>query len=418
MQHKLQGHRAVSANKYGKSAQKELAVLRLIQRKHNVSRVELVEFTGFSAGLITGITQALIRKRLITETPGLASVAGRKPIALSVRHDAAYVVGVDLGSFYLRVVVTDLQGKLLHKLQTETSLYEGRERVLDRTFIAIRRAIKECGIPKAEIGGIGMAHSGIIDSASGVVLSYPRPGQMTEWKNVPLREMLEREFAAPCVLEDSVRAIAIAERCFGTEMSLDDFVYIDVGMGIGAGIFLNGNLYKGFGGGAGEFGHMTVQENGPLCCCGNSGCLEMMASCAAIIHAARSAIERGVDSRVRELVGGKLQSISIEVITQAAQENDSLAFRVLHEAVSHIGVALADVVNLLNPRVVVFGGPLFRAAPYLLESLKRVLKQRALERSANQVRLMVSNLGSEAGAIGAARVMSEMVIESLFKEAS
>ena len=122
MQHKLQGHRAVSANKYGKSAQKELAVLRLIQRKHNVSRVELVEFTGFSAGLITGITQALIRKRLITETPGLASVAGRKPIALSVRHDAAYVVGVDLGSFYLRVVVTDLQGKLLHKLQTETSL--------------------------------------------------------------------------------------------------------------------------------------------------------------------------------------------------------------------------------------------------------------------------------------------------------
>ncbi len=418
MQHKLQGHRAVSANKYGKSAQKELAVLRLIHRKHNVSRVALVEFTGFSAGLITGITQALIRKRLITETPGLPSVAGRKPIALSIRHDAAYVVGVDLGSFYLRVVVTDLQGKLLHKLQTETSLYEGRERVLDRTFIAIRRAIKECGIPKDGIGGIGMAHSGIIDSASGVVLSYPRPGQMTEWKNVPLREMLEQEFAAPCVLEDSVRAIAIAERCFGTEMSLDDFVYIDVGMGIGAGIFLNGNLYKGFGGGAGEFGHMTVQENGPLCCCGNSGCLEMMASCAAIIHAARSAIERGVDSRVRELVGGKLQSISIEVITQAAQENDSLAFRVLHEAVSHIGVALADVVNLLNPRVVVFGGPLFRAAPYLLESLKRVLKQRALERSANQVRLMVSNLGSEAGAIGAARVMSEMVIESLFKEAS
>ncbi|PYV63986.1 MAG: hypothetical protein DMG97_36265, partial [Acidobacteria bacterium] len=199
--------------------------------------------------------------------------------------------------------------------------------------------------------------------------------------------------------------------------NLEDFVYIDVGMGIGAGIILNGNLYKGPGGGAGEFGHMTVEENGPLCCCGNNGCLEMMASCAAIIHAARGAIEQGVDSKIRELVEGDLKRISIEIIAEAAQENDSLAFRVFHEAVSHIGVALADVVNLLNPGVVVFGGPLFRAAPYLLEPLKRVIKQRALERSANQVQLSVSNLGSEGGALGAARAISERVIENLYRQA-
>ncbi len=143
----------------------------------------------------------------------------------------------------------------------------------------------------------------------------------------------------------------------------------------------------------------------------------MMASCAAIIHAARGAIEQGVDSKIRELVEGDLKRISIEIIAEAAQENDSLAFRVFHEAVSHIGVALADVVNLLNPGVVVFGGPLFRAAPYLLEPLKRVIKQRALERSANQVQLSVSNLGSEGGALGAARAISERVIENLYRQA-
>src|SRR5919108_4838324 len=130
MQSTLPGDRAISANTHRKSAQSELAVLQLIHRKNNVSRVELVELTGLSTGLISGITQALIRKRLVIETPGLSDVAGRKPIALSVRHDAAYVVGVDLGSFYLRVVVTDLHGRLLHKLQTETSLSEGRKRVL------------------------------------------------------------------------------------------------------------------------------------------------------------------------------------------------------------------------------------------------------------------------------------------------
>jgi predicted NBD/HSP70 family sugar kinase len=400
---------------YRKSAQKELKVLRLIHRKGNVSRVELVELTGLSAGLITGITQSLIEKRLVTESHGQTSVAGRRPIALNVRRDAAYVVGVDLGSFYLRVVVTDMVGNLVHQRRTETRLSEGREKVLNRTFQVVHHAIKECGIPQKAIAGIGMAHSGIVDSNSGKVLSYPRPGQMTEWKNVPLQQMLEQEFAVPCILEDSVRAIALAERCFGVGQNLDDFVYIDVGMGIGAGIFLNGSLYQGSSGGAGEFGHMTVEENGPLCCCGNNGCLEIMASCAAVIHAARSAIERGVDSKIRELVARDLERISIEIIADAAEKNDSLAFRVLHDAVSHIGVALADLVNLLNPGVVVFGGPLFRAAPYLLEPLRRIIRQRALERSANQVQLRISDLPSEAGALGAARAISERVIEGLYK---
>lgn len=418
-QNKVQSrHSPRSNNSYPKSIRKELGVLRLIHSKKNVSRVELVELTDFSAGLITGITQALINKRLVIESPVQNNNLGRKPLALTVRHDAAYLIGVDIGSFNLRVVVTDVASNSVYKFRTETNLFEGRRKVLDRTFAAIAEAIKNCGIPEKKICGIGIAHSGIIDPATGVVLSFPRPGQMTEWKNVPLKQMLEQRFGVACILEDSVRAIAMAERYFGIGMDQEDFVYVDVGMGIGTGIFLNGSLYKGSGGGAGEFGHMTVEENGPLCCCGNSGCLEMMASCAAVIHAARSAIERGVDSRIRDLVDGHLERISIEVIAQAAQENDSLAFRVLHEAVAHIGVALADVVNLLNPGVVVFGGPLFRAAPYLLDSLKRILKQRALERSANQVNLMISNLGSEAGAVGAARIMSEKIIEELFREAS
>jgi glucokinase-like ROK family protein len=403
-------------NLHPKSRDKELAVLQLIHRKQNVSRVELIRLTSLSAGSMTGIVQALLQKGLVTENHGRTSPAGRKPIGLQVRHDAAYVVGVDIGSFYLRVVVTDISGTVLHTLKSETNLHEGRQHVLKKTFQMIHDAIRASGISKGKIRGIGVGHSGIIDTATGTVLSFPRPGQMTEWKNVPLRAMVQDEFQVPCLLEDSVRAIALAEKCVGVGSKLEDFVYIDVGMGIGAGIILNETLYRGFGGGAGEFGHMTVEENGPLCSCGNNGCLEMMASCAAIILAARRAVQQGVDSRIRELVRGELDKISIEVIVQAAKENDSLAFRVLDEAMSHIGVALADVVNLLNPGVVVFGGPLFRAAPDLLDALWRVIKQRALERSANQVQLQVSSLGSEAGAIGAARVVADNVIEDLFRE--
>ena len=405
-------------NSEPKSFRKELHVLQLIHAKRNISRIELCQHASLSAGSITGIVQNLIDMGLVVESGNATSAVGRKPVSLRVRDDAGFLIGVDLGSFYTRVVVTDIRGTLVFSYQAETGMADGRDTVLSRTLASIHQAIDDSQVPQTAFKGIGIGHSGVIDVIKGLVLSFPRPGQMAEWKNVPLRDILEREFGLPCLLEDSVRAIATAEKHFGLGTGLDDFIYIDVGMGIGAAIFLDGKLYRGPGGSAGEFGHMTVNEHGPLCCCGNYGCLETLASCAAIIQSAKSAIEKGVDSRVRELAQGDLDRISIEIIGQAALQNDSLSFRILHEAVSHIGVALADVVNLLNPHVLIFGGALFRSAPeLLLEPLRRTIKQRALEKSANEVQLKISNLRSEAGALGAARLISEIVVEKLYREA-
>lgn len=397
---------------------KELNVLQLIHAKRNISRMELARETSLSAASVTAIVQRLIDKSLVVESGHNSSVLGRKPIALSVRDDVGFLVGVDLGSFYTRVVVTDIRGSLIFKHESETDIADGRDVVLARTLKAVHRAIDNSRIPKTGFKGIGIGHSGVIDVSKGLVLSFPRPGQMAEWKNIPLRDIFQQEFGVPCLLEDSVRAIATAEKHFGQGNGLDDFIYVDVGMGIGAAIFLDGKLYRGRGGSAGEFGHMTVDEHGPLCCCGNYGCLETLASCAAIIQTVRSAIEKGVDSQVRELADGDLNRISIEIVGQAAMQNDSLCFRVLHEAVSHIAVALADVVNLLNPHVLIFGGALFRSAPELfLEPLKRTIRQRALEKSANEVQLKISTLGSEAGALGAGSLISESVIAKLHQEA-
>ncbi len=401
-----------------KSVSKELNVLQLIHARRNVSRIELAKRTGLSAASITAIVQRLIDKGLVVESGHNSSGLGRKPVSLAVRDDAGFLVGVDLGSFYTRVVVTDIRGTLIFKRESETGIADGRDLVLSRTLQAIHKAIDDSRIPPSAFRGIGIAHSGVIDVSKGLVLSYPRPGQMAEWKNVPLREIMQREFGVPCLLEDSVRAIATAEKYFGQGTGLDDFIYVDAGMGIGAAIFLDGKIYRGAGGSAGEFGHMTVDEDGPLCCCGNYGCLETLASCGAIIQSVRSAIEKGVDSQVRELSGGDLNRISIEIIGQAAMQNDSLSFRVMHEAISHIAVALADVVNLLNPHVLIFGGALFRSAPELfLEPLKRIIRQRALEKSANEVQLKISKLGGEAAALGAGRLISETVVTELYQEA-
>jgi N-acetylglucosamine repressor len=400
-----------------KSAQKDLLLLSLIHDNHNASRVELARITGASVASMTGMVRRLIRKGLVVESGKSSGSLGRKPVSLTLRKELGHVIGVDLGSFLTRVVVADISGNLLYKLELPTQMAEGRQAVIRRTFDAVHRAIRESSLKRETLKGIGMAHSGVIDTQKGIVLCFPRPGQMTEWRNVPLRDMLEKEFAVPSALDDSARMMALAEKCFGLGRELNDALFIEVGMGIGASIFIDGKLYRGPGGSAGEFGHMTVDESGPLCSCGNRGCLEAMASCAAIIYAVSSAIEQGVNSRLPEMVDGSLDRIGVEVIVQAAQENDTLSVRVLHEAISRIGVMLADVINLLNPDCVVFAGPLFRhGGDFLLDQLKDVVRRRALEKSAREAKLRISSLGSEAAALGAARLVTEKVLEKLYQE--
>jgi predicted NBD/HSP70 family sugar kinase len=399
-----------------KPDQRDLAILHLIHSGSNYSRLDLARKTGLSPALITSIVRDLIARRLVVEAPAVSSQVGRKPIPLQIRSDLGYLIGLDIGSFFSRVVLTDMTGHIVHQEQIETGIPDGRVRVLERVFECVHRAMTTSAVNREGILGMGIAHSGVIDTEKGLVLSLPRPGQMAQWKNVPLRSIFQEKFHLPCLLEDSVRTMATAERQFGLGREMDDFLFIEVGMGIGAAIFFEGKLYRGGGGKAGEFGHITVDENGPLCSCGNNGCLESVASCAAIIQSGRLALERGVDSRIRDLARGDLSRISIEVIAQAAAENDSLAFRVLQDASSYIARGLADLVNLLNPRLIIFGGALFRAAPQLLaDPLRRIIRQRSLEKSSNDVQLRISPLGGEAGALGASRMIAVQALNQLYR---
>jgi predicted NBD/HSP70 family sugar kinase len=400
-----------------KSAQTELGILRLIQAAPSISRIELAERSGLSTAAISGIVNALIQRNLLVEEPSPASAIGRRRIGLSLRSDLGYVVGIDLGTFNLRVVVTDLNGTPFASRQEKTEMWLGRTDVLNRCFAMVKETVAMAGIRMDEVRGMGVAFSGVIDVEHGVILSYPRPGQMEQWKNIPLKALFEEEFAVPCLLEDSVRAIATFEKTQGSGREFNDFVYVDVGMGVGSAIFINGQIYRGFNGSAGEFGHMTVDEDGPLCCCGSSGCLEAVASCATIIESVKVALRKGVTSKIIEMAQGDSENITVENIAGAAEDNDSLAYRALHEAAAHIGAACADLVNLLNPQAIVFGGALFRAAPKLVvDEIRRAIRRRALEKPANEVKLVVSPAESDAGAKGIARLIAAGIVEPLFMD--
>lgn len=397
------------------ASDKEREILGLIHSQVALSRAELVGLTGLSPGLISAIVRRLITSGNLIESGLQPSKLGRRRVTLQLSPGTAYTIGLEIGTYHLRVVVSDLAGNICHKAETHTKLLQGLSHVMERCFQLIDHAVANVGINKTDLAGIGIAHSGIVDSSRGLVLSFPRPGQISEWKNVPLREIVEKRYELPCLVEDSVRMAALAEKEIGGATELSDFVYVRIGMGIGACIFINGEPYRGAGGNAGEFGHMTVDENGPLCFCGNNGCLSALASGSSIIQAVSRALAKGVQSRIQDMDENDSDRIHIEMILQAAAENDSLAFRVLNDAASHIGVALADVINLLNPAVIVFSGPLFQQdSDLMLESIKRVIRQRALEKAANEVRLMVSQLGAEASALGAARfTASKMIANTL-----
>jgi predicted NBD/HSP70 family sugar kinase len=398
-----------------RTSEKELEILALIHSRVELSRAELVEITGLSAGLMSAVVRRLIARELVVESGLEPSKIGRRRIALKLRGGAAYTVGVEIGTFFLRILINDLSGDVIHRLEIRTLLSQGFSRVMERCFESIDQAVKDSGLNKEAILGIGISHSGVVDSRQGVVLSFPRPGQMAEWRNVRLREMVEERLKVPCSVEDSVRMAALAEKQVGMALEMSDFVYIRVGMGIGSCIFIDGEPYRGAGGSAGEFGHMTVDENGPLCYCGNNGCLSALASCSAIIQNVVSAIRQGVHSRLQDMAENDLDQINVEMILQASEESDSLAYRALSDAAVHIGVALADVVNLLNPSVVIFSGPLFQGNTQLMvDSIQRTVKQRALEKAANEVQLKVSSLGAYAPALGAARFAAAIAIERLY----
>jgi predicted NBD/HSP70 family sugar kinase len=213
--------------------------------------------------------------------------------------------------------------------------------------------------------------------------------------------------------------MAKAEQTFGLGKDLPQFVFVTIGMGIGCAIFVDGHLYEGADGLAGEFGHMTVEENGNLCTCGNRGCLELYSSASAIVGRVRAELGHGVGSSLGSEFGDHLDELTVEKIVAAAQAHDRLAERVITEAGMHLGTALAGIVNLLNPRKIILGGRVPQAASELfLSPLLYNLRHRALPQAVEKLEISVSQLGEESAALGAVLMTREIVLAARCREVS
>jgi len=318
------------------------------------------------------------------------------------------VLAVDLGGTKIVAAVVTPTGKILPRSSCLTLADKGPAAVIDRLISVAGSAVDRAKLKTADLDGVAIAAAGILDTARGVVTTSPNlPG----WRNVHLRDIVaERLNVATCLVNDASVA-ALGEHRFGVGKGLANLIYLTVSTGIGGGIIVDGKLYEGTDGCAGELGHMVIDAQGPKCNCGNYGCLEVLASGTAMAKEAVSRIRNGGASLMVQLVGGVLDDITAETVATAAREGDLLACQVVNQCAAYLGVGLANLVNIFNPQLIIIGGGVCRMGGMLLRPARKVVKEKAFRLPARTVQIVKSRLGYDAGILGAAAYVHEQKLK-------
>jgi len=315
------------------------------------------------------------------------------------------VLGVDLGGTKIRTALLDDGGGIVADDYRQTLAQEGPDAVIGRILDAARQVLDRAGVGRERVRAVGIGSPGPLDVRTGEVISPPNlPG----WDRVPLRQRVADGLGLDVFLENDANVAALAEHRFGAGQGTDHMLYVVVGTGVGGGLILGGQLYHGVGGMAGEIGHTVLLPDGPLCGCGNRGCLEALASGTAVAREARLRVESGKETLMTELAEGDPTRITARLVAQAAEQGDAEARDVLAWTMGYLGLGLANMVNLFNPEVIVIGGGLANMGDLLFGPVRRAIDRHAFPVSAGMVRVVPAALGNDAGVLGAAALAQVM----------
>jgi glucokinase len=314
------------------------------------------------------------------------------------------VLAADIGGTKIMTAVISDDGRILDADRCLTLADAGVSPVIDRLFTAIDGLLKRAKLEPSQLGGIGIAAAGAIDSGRGVVTFSPNlPG----WRDVPLGEMVRERYRAEAFLVNDASAAALGEHRFGAGRGVANLVLLTLGTGIGGGIIIHDELYLGACGSAGEIGHMIIDVDGPACACGSRGCLEALASGTAVARDAVRRINQGEKSSLAVMAGDRLEEITAEKVGEVARGGDPLALDVLRQAGTYLGIGLTNLVNIFNPEMIIIGGGMANLGDLILDSARRVVAARAFQISAGVARIVTAQLGNEAGVYGAAAFAQE-----------
>lgn len=375
-----------------------MTVLNIIKQHEVISRYELAEKTGLTPPAITGIIRELLEIGLVKEVGLAKSRGGRRPVKIKFNPEAGYVLGIEVTRFETSIGIGDLKN-----VPGEISLVEidmtDPEEGIPILINSLKSIIERNSSEEKTFLGIGVAFPGLLNVKEGIVKRSVNLGP--KWNNFPIREVIEKQVGLPVFVENNSNASALAERWFGGAISYKDLVYINLGEGISAGIILEDRILQGFQGHAGEIGHMVIMENGPLCNCGNRGCLESICGIPAILRRVNSELPLIKNDDPLKEIWEKKGKVGTNDILNCALIEGSYAHDLLKQIAKYVGLAIANIVNFYNPETVFIGGKMSKVVEIFMDVIKETVYSHAFPEIAVSTSIKVSSLGKNSGVIGA-----------------
>lgn len=376
------------------------SILRLIWHEQRTTRAEIARFTGLSRSTVSEIVDSLLKTGLVAEVGTGQSSGGRRPIVLEFQDQARVILGVDLGATHVSVALTDLRSRILVWKEKKHPVRTDPEGTRQLVFRLCDECLDQWGKGKDCLMRIGLAVPSPVDPVNPKWLSEV---VIPAWQGQSGLDKLQDRYGAPVSIDNDANLGALAEHWWGAGQGVDDLIYIKMSHGVGAGYILNGEIYRGAGGLAGELGHLPIDPSGERCVCGLRGCLATFVSAPAL--AARIA-DLSTEHAESPLCG---REPDLADIGRAALEGDTLAERVIEEVANYLGIAIAGWFNLMNPQLVVLGGDLTVVGDPIVDLLKKKIAPATLVSSA-VADISMSELGAQAIAIGAATLALEAVL--------
>ena len=372
-------------------------ILDCILNEAPINKTAIARRVGLSVPSVMKTVDRFIEQGLVRSVGKGQSSGGKPPELLEPIADAYYAVGVDVGRIQLKAVLVDLAGNIISRKSIPTGNTLPEPALIERICVLVDRLLSDLHTDRNKLLGIGVGMPGLIDAENGFVIFSPD----FSWEGVPLRAMFSERLPYHVLVENANMAMARGEFAMGAGRGAENALYINIGHGIGGAFVQSREVYRGSSGTSGEIGHITVDKDGPLCPCGNTGCLEAMASGEAIARQARDLIARNVRTRILEMAGYDLQKVDAKVVFDAARSGDEAAQAIIARATEHIGTVIAGCVNLLDLDRIVLCGGVTKAGDQFLEPVQRIIMMRRMRFAGRKVNVCLGNLGDDAVALGA-----------------
>lgn len=380
-------------------------VLLSLLYEEKLSRIELANLVHLSNTTITNLIAELQEEGLVTESDcsdheeGSLRPVGRPRTAICLVPDARFVIGVHVGVGTFRVALANLRDDIQNNKTVTFDVDAAPERVLEQIADCVNQVIQESQVDPALVLGVGVGLSGLVDYESGVNVMAPN----LKWHDVPVKDFLTTKLSLPVVVDNNVRCMALGETYFGIGRDLESLVFVYGRIGVGAGFITKGEVFRGSNMGAGEIGHTTMLlDDGEICRCGKHGCLETLVSETAIIRQAEVLIRDYPEGILAKIVKDDPTLNLVDCVFEAAQRGDEAIREMLADKAYFLGVALANMVNLYNPEMILLGGLFAQDQTYFIDPVIRTVRQMTFADLGERLQIKAASFGWKAGVIGAA----------------